>query len=335
MAANLGVACSSLLNSVRASGLNFCLNETPFSIYLTVRKSFIQSKSPNSLPEALQKNVEISQTKFEDLLRSHENLEKVNLRMKNDFADVLDDCDEKEKVIKGLKTNCGEKADRIKILESQIIELEQVNKSMETKSEKISKENKSLKQEISESNSELKITKKEVKNLEKENRDTGHEFVKKIEALEYRNKHLVESHAAEVRKEKNDIKTVNKKLKKIEEKEAKFEIEKTKFEKARNIKIPRETKVCQTDESPDVPYNITTPLPPIFSSQLCHATPPIRFLSRSLPRLDKISWCQPEDYMVDEADEYLNYQYDQEIKQFYVDARNKAIENKGTDENMN
>ena len=162
---------------------------------------------------------------------------------------------------------------------------------------------KSLKKEISELYSEVKFARKELKNLEKEKRDTTHEFEKKIEAIEFTNKNLIDSNANELRKERN-----------VEEKEARLEIDKSEFEKAKRIKVLSETKVCQTDEHPDVPYNIQTPLPPIFSIQLCHiATPPINFLSRSLPRLDKISWCQPEDYMVDEAEEFLNYQYDREI----------------------
>jgi hypothetical protein len=105
-----------------------------------------------------------------------------------------------------------------------------------------------------------------LKNLEKEKRDTDHDFVKKIEALEHRNKHLIESHAAEVQKEKDEIKAVNKKLNTIEEKEPR-EIEKSKFEKAKKFQIQKETKVCQTDENPDVPYNITSPL-----SMPCHAS---------------------------------------------------------------
>ena len=68
-------------------------------------------------------------------------------------------------------------------------------------------------------------------------------------------------------------------------------------------------------------YNVTSPLPPIFSSQLCFSTPPIHFLSRSLPRLDTIKWCQPEEYMVDDADEYMNNQFEQDLKDFYIEAR--------------
>jgi hypothetical protein len=53
-------------------------------------------------------------------------------------------------------------------------------------------------------------------------------------------------------------------------------------------------------------------------------TPPIHFLSRFLPRLDKIKWCQPDEYMVDEVDEYLNDQYEQDLKDFYIEERENA-----------
>ena len=82
-------------------------------------------------------------------------------------------------------------------------------------------------------------------------------------------------------------------------------------------KLKTDLKSSQTHQHPEIPYKITSPLPPIFSSQLCFSTPPIHFLSRSLPQLDKIKWCQPEEYMVDDADEYLNNQYYQEIKDYY------------------
>jgi hypothetical protein len=101
-----------MLDNVRASGLNFCFNKTPFSIYLTLRKSFIKSQNIPALV-SLEKKVEASQTKYDNLLSSHENLEKAYLSVKNDFADVLDDCNDKANVIEGLKTSCEEKNDRI------------------------------------------------------------------------------------------------------------------------------------------------------------------------------------------------------------------------------
>ena len=94
--------------------------------------------------------------------------------------------------------------------------------------------------------------------------------------------------------------------------------------KTEKLLVKTDMKSSQTKLNPEIPYKVTFSLPPIFSSQLCFSTPPIHFLSRSLPRLDKIKWCQPEEYMVDEADEYLNNQYDQDLKDFYIEARENA-----------
>ena len=84
-----------------------------------------------------------------------------------------------------------------------------------------------------------------------------------------------------------------------------------------------EENSCQTDAHPDIPYKITVPLPPIFSSQLCHKSRPIH-LSDSLPSLDSICWSKPDGNFLDEAEEALNEQYDKEIREFYLDERDRV-----------
>ena len=74
----------------------------------------------------------------------------------------------------------------------------------------------------------------------------------------------------------------------------------------------------QTDSHPDIPYLI-------FSSQLLHyKSRPINFLSRYIPNLNSILWCPPEVEYCDAANEYLADQYDREIKEFYLEAREQA-----------
>ena len=111
-------------------------------------------------------------------------------------------------------------------------------------------------------------------------------------------------------------------------------MEKNDLERKVKRKIRKESKICQTDPTPDLPYEINSLLPLIFSSQLCHATPPIHFLSSSLSRLDKICWVQSEDNYLDEAEEFLNYQYDQQIKQFYLDSKEQTQDKKMSDQHM-
>ena len=64
--------------------------------------------------------------------------------------------------------------------------------------------------------------------------------------------------------------------------------------------------------------------------QLCHRSRPIHFLSRSLPRLDSILWCPPDDEILDAAEEYLSEQYDREIEDFYLQAQEQACVQHGT-----
>ena len=86
----------------------------------------------------------------------------------------------------------------------------------------------------------------------------------------------------------------------------------------------------QTDQHPDIPYLITSALPPIFSSQLCHRTPKINFLSSSVPNLDSICWIKndDDDPYLDEAEEFLSEQYDREISNFYLEKQEQARVNR-------
>ena len=55
------------------------------------------------------------------------------------------------------------------------------------------------------------------------------------------------------------------------------ELNKLQNECQRIQKIGAETKFSQTDDHPEIPYNIEEPLPPIFSSDLCRISPKINW----------------------------------------------------------
>ena len=42
--------CAQIVNTLRISGLTYTLNETPYSVYLTLRKKFIKEYIPQSQP---------------------------------------------------------------------------------------------------------------------------------------------------------------------------------------------------------------------------------------------------------------------------------------------
>ena len=64
--------------------------------------------------------------------------------------------------------------------------------------------------------------------------------------------------------------------------------------------------------------------------QLVHRSRPIHILSRSMPNLNSILWCPPDDRVFDAAKEFLNEQYDREIQEFYLNARDQALARRGT-----
>ena len=80
----------------------------------------------------------------------------------------------------------------------------------------------------------------------------------------------------------------------------------------------------QTNTNEDIPYKVSDPLPPIFNMELCYKSKPIKFLSRSLPNFNSFLWCPPDDDFSEAADEFLADQYNREIKEFYLDAREEA-----------
>ena len=79
------------------------------------------------------------------------------------------------------------------------------------------------------------------------------------------------------------------------------------------------SKSSQTCHNDEIPYSVTTALPPIFGSQLCYATKHIHHLSSSLPNLSTMNWVTvtEEDVIRDQAEEALNEQYDRKIAEFY------------------
>ena len=84
----------------------------------------------------------------------------------------------------------------------------------------------------------------------------------------------------------------------------------------------------QTDTHPDIPYQINSPLPPIFRSTLFHQTPRISFMSNSLPSLEAICWGKIDDdeQLRDLAEEALADQYDRQVTEFYLSERERVRE---------
>ena len=165
--------------------------------------------------------------------------------------------------------------------------------SLKIRNKRLVDDNKTLKADLKEVAKDLNLSKLE-------NRDSTQKLERKIEVLE------------------DDLKT---QILKSNEDLKEHEVEREELKALRDKSNIQIKEACsQTNSYPDIPYKITDPLPPIFSMQLCHKSRPIHFLSRSIPNLNSILWCPPDDKILDAAEEYLSEQYDREIEEFYLQA---------------
>ena len=175
---NIKNSCEHIISSVRESQLNYSMQETPYSLYLTVRKTFARSstafgqnllRSPLNIP---QENSELESLKVKLKLAESSN---ENLRAK--YVDAVDDSElchaklsELEAVIKKLNDNESENTSTdFKRTQSEILKKDEVIKTL--RSEKVNLEE-AL--DVAEKNwkelSKLsKVKDKEVHDLKKEN----------------------------------------------------------------------------------------------------------------------------------------------------------------------
>ena len=123
---------------------------------------------------------------------------------------------------------------------------------------------------------------------------------------------------------KSEIKSWRKDLGDERKEKIKLEKQLELLQKKVEVKLKTSTQTCQTDQHPDIPYSISDPLPPIFSSQLCHSSRRLGYLSRSLPNFNTVCWVKPDDTFQDEAEEALNEQYDRQIEEFYISEQERV-----------
>ena len=165
--------CNSLLQNIRDSGLKFICQETPWSMYLTLRKSFVKSR-PNQISHSpvivnpMKKNISnetelnLIKTCLDKLADNHKKFEAENKAVKKDLEEAVEDSDAKNETIQNLRkanSNLHEKIDN----------LEEVNHSLTVGKKKLDdKELKTLKHVLKELLSKFENSRLEVKNLKSE-----------------------------------------------------------------------------------------------------------------------------------------------------------------------
>ena len=97
----------------------------------------------------------------------------------------------------------------------------------------------------------------------------------------------------------------------------------TQIDNNANFQIQHTTISSQTDSHPDIPYQMTSPLPPLFGSKLCYYSRHLKFMSSSLPDLWNVKYTNTDD-MLDAAEEALAEEYEKEVDDFYLEKKEMA-----------
>ena len=96
-------SCDFVIRSVRDSFLNYSIQETPYSLYLTIRKSKVKD-SPHQIFSGLQKNRVHEEKKVQDLQIKLKSLEDSNRILQENYEEATNDSEERYKTIDQLET---------------------------------------------------------------------------------------------------------------------------------------------------------------------------------------------------------------------------------------
>lgn len=241
LATNIQRSCEFIINNVRMSGLNFSLQETPFSVYFTIRKSLSKvTKIPFHMDSRYQPvNPDTSAADLDTLRLKLQNSDEVIDTLKKKYNDKVKEHEITCENLSNLHTHNEYLHDHIDhIVTEKVKAINEEKRSLQIKHEQICSNFKALKIENSDLVKEVNQLKVALKSSAKEFKDDAHKNAKKVDALETKVKDLSEykrAKAAEERELKVKVKKVNKKLKDIKEKEAAFKIEKSCDIKKRDI----------------------------------------------------------------------------------------------------
>ena len=217
--------------------------ETPFSLYLTVRKS-LQKSFVIAPPENL---VEVSEVAEVSKLNERVSfLEKANDELKQNYDAEVNNNEAHINQIKSLEVEIRQIKSQQKLVETEIEEnvklkvkaTTEEKRVLQIKHEKmcaeikiVKVENEDLKKNINSSNVALKPSRKELK-------DVIYKFEKKVEQLEEKIEDLLEykrNKTAEERDLRSKLKKVDKKLKNMKENEASLNLEMMKRERIKYL----------------------------------------------------------------------------------------------------
>ena len=204
--------CAEIIRTVNASNLNFQVNQTPYSMYISIRKKFLKDRQEGNLysenqSKDLKNENEYLREEYEKLYGLYKTTFQKNIHLESEiskFEDQLEqnrrnevyarEFEKENKALKNEKEKLKETSENLrkenKDLKSELDDLKKAKCSLNRKL-------RNLKKELAE---EMKKSEKNLKNLEK----------KCLELKEFKNKKLSEERDARM-KQKKELKKEKKK----------------------------------------------------------------------------------------------------------------------------
>ena len=196
-------SCSKILTCIRSSGLNFYCEETPYSIYITVRKS--QSKNIQVTPDHAEQQVQLDHRQVTEFTLVNQELVDAKAEL-NTLKKIKDELEAKgEAFITETQKKLSRKDDDNKVLKNSI--------------RSCTSENETLKCELKNLHKVIKAKDKEIYNLEK---------------YKYNNQESVKNAKQDAKEQKKEKENYLKQVKLLEKKIEKFQKPKTLVETNNN-----------------------------------------------------------------------------------------------------
>ena len=323
-------AFDKILDCVKSSSLNFCMQVSPFSATISLKKTFIKDKDGLYLYNPVKDSSALpNQDRHSDKTKQ---LEDIVEDLKSRLAESVTECERAYDTITGLEIKLKIKQESEETKENDLkIQLEKKTCEIGI----LCTEKKQLHDQLNRMEVLMKDRDAEIQNLQKSlkaSKCAASNLNKKLVEIKVKHedeiKMITKNFKSEIKTWKKDLGIERSEKLKTEKKLDNLEKDFKQFHNKRKV-----SNSCQTNDSPDVPYLITEPLPPIFGSQLLQKTK-IQHISRSLPNLASFMWVKvsDDDLILDAAEEALNEQFDREVENFYEDAKAKATVIRDVDE---
>jgi chromosome segregation ATPase len=236
-------SCMSVIKCISSSNLNYCIQDTPYSTYITLRKSLTSKlrNSQNLENQAFQNkqfnfDLDKSDQKLASLERHCETLVRANANLKTEFEGAVIEAESNQDQIRDLQVRNENLIKQLEWERSEIQagfakfenEAKNEKKVLEGNLLKISLKNKTLKKDKAELEKENGSLRASLKSSRRDFQRDVHEFEKKNKTLEDLIENLKEFKSAKLAEEKDlrsKGKKVDRKLKLVEEKEAKLKVD--------------------------------------------------------------------------------------------------------------